>query len=112
MLVQLIYCSIPAAGATAADAAAIVRTARTLNSNNAITGILLFSPGVFLQVLEGSAEAVNRTYHRIALDPRHHSLRLLRYDSVLQRSFPAWGMGFCTLTESSRALVRRYWCRL
>jgi hypothetical protein len=65
--------------------------------NNAaadVTGMLLYADQQFLQVLEGPAPAVLRTYHRVHLDPRHTHMIELFHDSIGQREFGNWSMGF------------------
>ena len=63
--------------------------------NNAIDNIsgLLVSDGYrFVQVLEGSDEAVSATMDRISADPRHHRIRILKDEPVLAREFGDWAM--------------------
>lgn len=72
---------------------AILEAARRHNKENGITGMLFYSGGRFLQVLEGECEAVRETYERIAKDPRHNDLVVLTRDKVEQRDFENWTMG-------------------
>jgi hypothetical protein len=46
----------------------------------------------YLQVLEGSVEAVGHIYERIAADPRHTGVVVVRDEVVARRSFGGWGM--------------------
>ena len=92
LLVQLVYTSRYITELSLDDARAIARKARDRNAGDDISGMLMFGHGHFLQVLEGGSNAVNGTYHRIALDPRHGDLRLLSYREVPERDFGAWGM--------------------
>jgi hypothetical protein len=64
-----------------------------------ITGMLLYSKGTFLQVLEGEREVVEQTYVRIGLDPRHHGVFELTREPIAQREFAGWSMGFRRLTK-------------
>ena len=73
-----------------------------------ITGLLCCSSDIFLQVLEGGRLAVNRLYHRFAVDPRHHELMLLRYDEIDERSFAGWAMGQIDLARLNTALLLKY----
>ena len=67
---------------------------RRNNIRDGITGMLLFEDGTFLQVLEGEEEAVDRTYTRIAGDPRHKKILLIARFELEQRSFNDWEMGY------------------
>jgi Sensors of blue-light using FAD len=57
------------------------------------TGMLLYSGGTFLQVLEGRPRAIELLLERIRRDPRHDKLRVLRRAALQQRTFAAWHMG-------------------
>lgn len=72
---------------------AILESAVRHNQADGITGMLLFSGGNFLQVLEGSAEQVKATYERIRLDPRHRNCLVLLEHDVASRQFGRWSMG-------------------
>jgi hypothetical protein len=64
------------------------------NNQLGITGVLLFSEGTFLQVIEGEPQAVNDLYGSIIRDGRHKQvIKLLERDAG-QRSFPDWAMGW------------------
>ena len=64
------------------------------NAESGLSGMLLYSSQSFLQMVEGSADAIGATYARIAADPRHTNLRLLLDLDVSARLFPDWTMGF------------------
>ncbi|QPH52506.1 BLUF domain-containing protein [Pontivivens ytuae] len=67
--------------------------ANAFNSKHHITGMLIFSDGVFVQVLEGSTVEVLSLSARIAADPRNERLRVLWHGNVGERRFPEWSMG-------------------
>jgi hypothetical protein len=48
----------------------------------------------FMQVLEGEDAAIDETYARILLDPRHTSIVLLERAAIKTRTFGRWHMGF------------------
>ena len=64
------------------------------NVKNDVTGMLLYSHRRFLQVLEGESEAVHLTYKYICRDSRHNDIHLLLTDTIENRSFTGWSMGF------------------
>ena len=75
----------------------ILESSRRNNKNSGITGILFFSDGHFLQVLEGETQDVLKTYGRIAQDPRHSNIVLLLQHEIERRDFDGWTMGWRTI---------------
>lgn len=71
---------------------AIVHAAHEANQAADVTGALLHLGGAFIQVLEGSIEAVERTFERICCDLRHRHVRLLQLALVENRLFGEWSM--------------------
>ncbi|MCX6216339.1 BLUF domain-containing protein [Spirosoma sp.] len=63
-----------------------------------ITGILLYFNGCIIQVLEGPEERVKALYEVIRQDPQHTQVIKLYGDSIEQRSFSDWSMGYKTLS--------------
>lgn len=96
-LKQLIYMS-DLVGRRESELASILESANRHNQRNGITGMLLYSEGNFLQVLEGEPDAVDATYQRICLDPRHRNIMLLQEEPVNQRDFAQWSMGYKRLS--------------
>lgn len=90
---QLIYVS-DLVGHDEAQLASILESAVRHNTEDAITGMLLYSKGNFLQVLEGESDKVRATYERICQDPRHTNAMLLIEQGVPERQFGDWSMGF------------------
>lgn len=65
------------------------------NCEQGITGFLVEFGGIFLQVLEGEAEVVDRLFARIVDDPRHRDVTpLLRETSGGPPEFGFWAMNF------------------
>jgi hypothetical protein len=60
------------------------------NTENNVTGYLLYMDGNFIQYLEGSPQDVKTLYLKISLDPRHHSITLLSHEKITERSFKKW----------------------
>lgn len=72
----------------------ILNSAVRHNLANEITGMLLYSNGGFMQLLEGEEAAIQETYSRIEQDTRHKSLILLLQGKISNRTFPNWSMGY------------------
>lgn len=64
------------------------------NTAHTITGHLLYANRRFLQVLEGEAKQVHQTFAHIKADPRHEHVTLLLEQSIADRAFMHWNMGF------------------
>lgn len=108
MLVRLIYASRAAGTAGAEALGPLMKTSRAHNAAAGITGVLVFSDGVFLQLLEGGRGAVSALYNRISRDPRHHDVVLLAYDEVDERRFAGWSMGQANLSRLNPGILLKY----
>jgi Sensors of blue-light using FAD len=51
---------------------------------------------------------VSKLYNRIASDPRHTDVVLLRYEEIGERSFAGWSMGQVNLSRLNPALLLKY----
>ena len=100
---RLIYVSRVGRQVRFADAEAIAAAASRRNVEAGITGLLLYTPSHFVQVLEGEPDAVSQTLARIRSDLRHASMVILDDRSVDSREFSAWGMRahYCFATASA-----------
>ncbi len=108
MLVRLMYASRAVTAVDQAELLAILRKSKSHNPALGITGVLCFSEGIFLQVLEGGRSAVNQLYNQIVADPRHTQVELLTYEEIGERSFAGWSMGQVDLARLNPALLLKY----
>ena len=108
MLVRLMYASRAAASVDSEALISILRKSKANNPALGVTGVLCFSGGLFLQVLEGGRGNVNRLYNRIAADPRHTQVELMRYEEIDERRFAGWAMGQVNLARVNGALLLKY----
>jgi Sensors of blue-light using FAD len=108
MLVRLLYASRAADSVNSDDLAAILKKSKANNPPIGVTGVLCFSDGIFLQVLEGGRSQVSGLYNKIACDPRHRDVVLLSYEEVSERSFAGWSMGQVNLSRLNPALLLKY----
>ena len=108
MLVRLLYASRAAAPADNATISAILQQSRRHNPPAGITGVLCHNERLFLQVLEGGREQVNRLYARIMVDPRHADVTLLHYAEISERRYAGWTMGQTNLDKLNAGTLLRY----
>lgn len=100
---RLIYSSRVGRQVRFADAEAIAEAAAERNLRASLTGLLLYTPSHFVQVLEGERAAVDETFLRIRADSRHTRVVIIDDREVPSREFPAWGMKahFCPAPSSA-----------
>jgi len=98
-LTRLVYASTVSESFSSDDIESILIAARKNNIKTNVTGMLCFNRKYFLQCLEGSRTAVNKTYHHILNDPRHNHIIMLDYKEITTREFSEWSMGY--MPESS-----------
>ena len=70
----------------------LVEDAIRRNTKNDITGALFYFGGYFIQLLEGSRDAVSETFSRIKSDSRHSDVEVFFSEEVSERIFPGWNM--------------------
>lgn len=78
----------------------ILTTARKANKLFDITGILIHTPRLFMQYIEGPADNICTLFGKIKLDNRHNDIFLCHFSSIEQRVFPDWQMGYKDLTNN------------
>jgi len=96
----LIYMSTSVRLFNDADLKELLRKSQANNLVNNLSGMLLYSEGSFVQVLEGDAKELDETYNKIKKDPRHKNIIQLAEGELQERLFPNWSMGFKTLSIS------------
>lgn len=89
---QVLYRSRAVTRPNAAELQQLLAHARHRNAEAHITGLLLYSDGRYVQVLEGPEEAVRTLYARIRRDPRHTQVVTVREGFGPVRRFPHWRM--------------------
>jgi hypothetical protein len=93
-MIQLIYVSTATNLPAESELLYLLEQARSRNLRRHITGMLLYSNGTFLQLLEGEAKEVRELYEAICRDPRNEGHVILRESQIAGRDFPDWSMGF------------------
>jgi hypothetical protein len=72
----------------------LLQKARIKNLELEITGVLLYSLGTFIQVIEGPKNNIDAVFKSIEHDPRHKNIIKLVDKQESKRTFPDWSMGF------------------
>ena len=86
----------------------ILEVSRASNQRDGITGVLLFCNNNVVQCLEGSREAVNKTYVRIVQDKRHQNPLLVDYRMLSTRLFSGWSMGYVPESSITQPTLLKY----
>lgn len=102
MLKRIKYVSHFACPLSAQEIDEIALVSQKNNMESGITGVLMTSGGLFFQILEGPAGAVDRLFEVILEDPRHKDILLLNAESNVQRRlFPDYSMKTISLRSST-----------
>jgi Sensors of blue-light using FAD len=108
MLVRLLYASRSKGPLSPELIDELLASSRRNNPALGITGLLCHSGDIFMQVLEGGREAVNKLYTRISSDTRHNDVTLLHYEEITERRFAGWTMGQVNLTRVNPSILLKY----
>jgi hypothetical protein len=96
MIFQLIYTSIPTAGLSQDRLDQDVQRSRARNETSGITGVLLMTDDIVLQIFEGEDEAaIRERYRTVRNQDCHRNCEILMAGYRKNRSFPQWAMGVC-----------------
>lgn len=104
-MVYLVYVSSATTLMSEEELVALLQGAREINARQGITGLLLYSSGNFIQVIEGEEVAVEELFQKISLDPRHSNIIILLKRPLQQRMFADWSMGFKALDHNIETLL-------
>tara|TARA_R110000868_G_scaffold79232_1_gene225502 strand:- start:5729 stop:6160 length:432 start_codon:yes stop_codon:yes gene_type:complete len=81
------------------DILEILNSAVEFNSQNNITGCLVFYDKHFIQILEGEKNIVKQIFSKIVCDSRHTKVQVLSEGSKDTRFFPDWNMAFTDMNQ-------------
>jgi len=81
----------------------IQEISQKFNSENNITGCLVYYKGQFVQILEGNEEIIEDLYARIEKDRRHYHVKKLYSNYKEKRVFGEWGMAVVDLDDPELA---------
>ncbi len=105
---RMLYVSGATRPMTPTDLDEILAVSRRNNAREDVTGVLLWAEGAFIQVLEGDERKVRELAKRISHDTRHRNFMVLVEQTVPERVFGEWAMGYKHLApeQESEALFR------
>jgi hypothetical protein len=86
----------------------LLQEARAFNAQHHITGMLLYKDMSFMQLLEGPENIVKDLFSRIENDHRHTRVEALLEESISDRQFSHWSMGFANLRKTSLSQEQGY----
>ena len=81
------------------DIESILRSARTNNPLDGLTGVLIFNGSAFMQVLEGAEQAVDDMVRKLEHDTRHFNFHVREQRLITERAFPDWSMAYLRLED-------------
>ncbi len=93
-LIQLAYVSTSVQYISPEDLSVLVEQFDRWNVENDITGMLVYKDETFLQVIEGTVDAINHLFDKILLDPRHINVYTIYISEIKEREFGNWGMTY------------------
>lgn len=113
LLLSLVYVSSARTRLCEPELEQLLSLSRARNQQDALTGVLLYNDGNFMQYLEGPGMALRQTYQRICANPLHGNLIEMVLEPIAERSFSTWAMGFARPTASELlALSNARWKRM
>jgi hypothetical protein len=78
----------------------LLQRSRDNNAVFGISGLLLYKNGNFIQTIEGPEQHVRQLYNNICNDKSHHRMITIFDESIEERAFPQWSMGFLNLGQN------------
>lgn len=81
---------------------------RASNQRQGITGILLYSEGQFLQIIEGEEATVRTLFDKISRNYYHVHVDKLADGPIPSRCFTGWSMGYVPLVPEAFSRVLGY----
>jgi Sensors of blue-light using FAD len=108
MLVRCLYASRATKPETDGVLDSILKQSRKNNAKNGITGMLCFSNGVFVQVIEGGRAEVSRLMSAIIRDDRNIDVEILSFAEITERRFGNWNMGQVNIATINPAVLLKY----
>ena len=107
-LYSIIYASSSKKILTENELEIFLQEIRNLNLMHQITGLLLYSEGNFIQLIEGEKKIIQLVYSKIKKDTRHSHVTTLVKTPITERVFPDWTMGFRKISDENASSIPGY----
>ena len=104
-MIRITYLSQAASNFSSIDLLYLLEHCHMNNPKLGLTGLLIFGNETFLQTIEGENHIVEELIEKIANDKRHTKFQILSKQSIENRQYSNWAMGFEKLTEQTIADV-------
>jgi hypothetical protein len=102
-LLSIVYASTATVPFDETDLALLLGVSRMNNEPRGLTGLLLHRNGQFMQALEGPERAVRAVLRTITADTRHTGVWVLHEETIDERRFGSWAMGYRALSSTDAA---------
>lgn len=99
-LYRLVYTSFRNPECDDHEIAKILASCKKNNPGRNVTGILIHSDSRFIQYIEGAKSDVEELFELIKKDTRHTAISRRNFESIDERIFPTWGMGFKDISKN------------
>ena len=100
-IVQMVYVSSTVGLMSEKELLHLLVSARNRNSKHGITGMLLYSDGNVMQVIEGEESSINQLFSNIVSDGRHSGIIVLYIDVIPEPEFSEFMTSGSSLEPSS-----------
>ena len=104
-MIRITYLSQAASNFSSIDLLYLLEQCHVNNPKLGLTGLLIFGNETFLQTIEGENDIVEDLIEKISNDKRHIKFQILSKQSIQNRQYSNWAMGFEKLTEQTIADV-------
>ena len=86
----------------------LLKTSRSNNKKQGITGLLLYFEGDFMQVIEGEEQNVRNLFQNILQDNRHSNIICVFSKNVDGREFSDWSMNFSASSYADLNKIKEF----
>ncbi len=100
-MVSITYVSLAMSQFNEASLLNLVAQCQRNNERLGVTGILVYSDGNFMQVIEGADLVIDALYERIKLDARHRGVVTVHQQAIEFREFQGWSMAYNILAPKA-----------
>ena len=107
-MIHLVYVSSATREMSEDDLRILLEQSRRRNKRQNVTGMLLYVGESFIQVLEGEEKDVSEIYEDICKDDRNIGNILIAKETISERAFPDWSMGFKRLSKKDKDDIDGY----